>query len=62
MNDEVEVLLVRVEDPALRTIIRMRVDGYNRKEIATHLGMAEPPVQHNSATIRGLYPDPPEDR
>jgi RNA polymerase sigma factor (sigma-70 family) len=58
LAEEVEILLARLRDPALRQVAVWKLEGYTNAEIATRLGCSEPTVERRLAIIRRLLKGP----
>jgi RNA polymerase sigma factor (sigma-70 family) len=58
LAEEVETLLARLRDPALRQVAVWKLEGYTNAEIATRLGCSEPTVERRLALIRRLLKGP----
>lgn len=54
LAEEVETLLVRLHDPALRSIAVWKLEGYTNAEIAAKQGCSVPTVERRLAVIRRL--------
>jgi DNA-directed RNA polymerase specialized sigma24 family protein len=54
-KNELRLLLERVGEPILRTIIKMRYEGFTRKEMAQSLGVSERTIQQKLANIRDIH-------
>jgi DNA-directed RNA polymerase specialized sigma24 family protein len=53
--DEYERLFARLDDPALRTIARRKLEGYSSEEIAAGLGVTARTVDRKLRLIRALW-------
>jgi DNA-directed RNA polymerase specialized sigma24 family protein len=58
LAEEVEGLLARLPDPALRQLAVWKLEGYTNPEIAARLGCSEPTVERRLAIIRRLMKPP----
>jgi RNA polymerase sigma factor (sigma-70 family) len=58
LAEEVETLLARLTDPALRQIAVWKLEGYSNVEIAGRQGCSEPTVERRLAVIRRLLKGP----
>jgi DNA-directed RNA polymerase specialized sigma24 family protein len=54
LAEEVETLLARLRDPALRQVAVWKLEGYTNTEIAGRLSCSEPTVERRLAIIRRL--------
>ena len=55
MNEECELLLGRLDDPALRTTALLKLEGYANEEIADRLGCTVRTVERKLARIRETW-------
>jgi RNA polymerase sigma factor (sigma-70 family) len=60
LAEEVETLLARLCDPALRQIAVWKLEGYSNVEIADRQGCSKPTVERRLAIIRRLLKVPPD--
>jgi RNA polymerase sigma factor (sigma-70 family) len=58
LAEEVETLLGRLPDPALRQVAVWKLEGYTNAEIAGRQGCSEPTVERRLAIIRRLLKEP----
>jgi DNA-directed RNA polymerase specialized sigma24 family protein len=58
LAEEVETLLARLRDPALRRVAVWKLEGYTNAEIAGRLGCSEPTVERRLAILRRLLREP----
>jgi len=58
LAEEVETLLARLRDPAVRQVAVDKLEGYSNAEIAGRLGCSVPTVERRLAIIRRLLKDP----
>jgi RNA polymerase sigma factor (sigma-70 family) len=58
LAEEVEDLLSRLREPALRQVAVWKLEGYTNAEIAARLGCSEPTVERRLAIIRRLMEGP----
>ena len=58
LAEEVETLLGRLRDPALRQVAVWKLEGYTNAEIAGRQGCSEPTVERRLAIIRRLLKPP----
>jgi RNA polymerase sigma factor (sigma-70 family) len=58
LAEEVETLLSRLRDPALRQVAVWKLEGYTNVEIAGRQGCSEPTVERRLAIIRRLLKEP----
>ena len=54
LAEEVETLLGRLRDPALRQVAVAKLEGYTNAEIAARMDCSEPTVRRRFAIIRRL--------
>jgi RNA polymerase sigma factor (sigma-70 family) len=54
LAEEVESLLGRLRDPALRQLAVWKLEGYTNAEIAARMGCSEPTVERRLAIVRRL--------
>jgi RNA polymerase sigma factor (sigma-70 family) len=59
LSEEVETLLARLRDTALRQVAVWKLEGYSNVEIADRQGCSEPTVERRLAIIRRLLKAPP---
>jgi RNA polymerase sigma factor (sigma-70 family) len=59
LAEEVEMLLARLTDPALRQIAVWKLEGYSNVEIAGRQNCSEPTVERRLVIIRRLLRTPP---
>jgi DNA-directed RNA polymerase specialized sigma24 family protein len=58
LAEEVESLLTRLRDPALRQVAVWKLEGHTNAEIVAQLGCSEPTVERKMSMIRRLLKEP----
>jgi DNA-directed RNA polymerase specialized sigma24 family protein len=58
LAEEVEILLGRLSDPAVRQVAVCKLEGYSNAEIAERQGCSVPTVERRLAIIRRLLKEP----